>query len=56
MREEGYYWARYKDSQSLPEVLLLSRGRWWRPGFEAEENYDDVLVLSERLEPPSPTA
>jgi hypothetical protein len=52
VREEGYYWARYKDSNSLPEILLLSRGRWWRAGFEAEEAYNDVFVLSERLLPP----
>jgi hypothetical protein len=57
IRKAGFYWVRFADPVMPQEARVWEWDefscRWLRPGDDNEYCGADVVVLSERLEPPS---
>lgn len=51
MREEGFYWVRYRGS--LPTIGLWEDDAWDIIGVISPHSEEGVVVASEKLEPPS---
>ena len=53
-REKGFYWAILKgdEPQDDPAVALWDGKHWWFAEVNAGFDYEEVIVLSDRLQPP----